>query len=1203
MRQSVDNSVRITPVVHREHLVEQEVIVQVTVSMKVMSAGDGYKYLLKSVVAGDGNRALSSPMTRYYTEAGTPPGRWIGSGLHALGDGRIVEGDPVTEPQLALLLGLGRDPVTGNQLGRPYRQFTSTSQRIVARVARLSDGLTDSQRADAVTVITAEENELGQRRAVAGFDFTFSVPKSLSVLWGVADAGTQAMIVEAHHQAVRETLALMERAIAATRTGSSNGEGAVAQADVVGLIAAAFDHWDSRLGDPQLHTHVVVSNKVQTVGDGRWRSLDSRALHAATVAISEHYNAILADHVTRVFGLDWEARVRGKDRNPSWELAVVDDQLVREFSGRTHMIDAEKNRLVDDYEATHGRPPSRTTVIRLRAQATLSTRPQKEIHSLADLTHSWRARAERILDSSLPDWVRRITQLTAPGASLRADDIDAELVVTIGHAVVEAVSRKRSTWGHWNLWAEASRQTMGLRFASTEDRESVIAQIVHEAESASVTITPPEGRFSPAQFQRSDGTTRFRPRHATVFTFDALLAAEDRLLTRAESTASSRVSAATVARVARHKHHGNLLSQEQATALEQVAVSGRQVDVLIGPAGAGKTTAMHALRRAWQAEHGRGSVVGLAPSAAAAKVLADDLGVECENTAKWLHEHDRGRASFGPGQLVIIDEATLAGTLALDRLTGLAENAGAKVLLVGDWAQLQSVDAGGAFNLLASTRGNPPELTEVHRFSHDWEKSASLELRHGRATAVDTYIQHNRVREGSTAQMLDAAYAAWRNDVASGRSSVLVTDARQTVVDLNTRARAERILSGDTEAGAETRVADGNHVSAGDLIITRANDRRLTTGRIGWVRNGDRWRVLSVGDDGSLIAEPLDHTRGHVTLPAAYVAEHVDLGYAVTAHRAQGLTVDSAHVVVNASTTRENLYVAMTRGRDTNTAYVALDQPGDTHTPPNPDDISARTVLFGVLQHSGAELSAHQMIDAEQDRWTSVAQLAAEYETIAAAAQRVRWATLIRRSGLTEEQAETVIESESFGPLTAELRRAEAHHYDVEVLLLRLIRRRTLADATDVGAVLTSRLRHAVTNSGSHRSAPDLIAGLIPAARGPMDADMREALDDRTGRIAVRSRALVQAAMEAHEPWLMKLGSPPEGPTERTEWLTAAATVAAYRDRWHLDGASLKCRKECDLQRLEAARAIQAIRRARAVADPAGAAVERAPESRIAALP
>src|SRR5690606_16042267 len=151
-------------------------------------------------------------------------------------------------------------------------------------------------------------------------------------------------------------------------------------------------------------------------------------------------NAVLADRITQTFGLEWEARGRGKDRNPSWELSAVSDKLVREFSGRARMIEVEKDRLVAEYEAGHGRRPSRTTVIRLRAQATLSTRPTKQIHSLADLTRGWRTRAERTLGQSHSEWTRQIARTARQSPGLRADDVDVELLTTLGWSIVNAVS-------------------------------------------------------------------------------------------------------------------------------------------------------------------------------------------------------------------------------------------------------------------------------------------------------------------------------------------------------------------------------------------------------------------------------------------------------------------------------------------------------------------------------------------------------------------------------------------------------------------------------------------------------------------------------------------------------------------------------------------------------------------------------------------
>ena len=972
-----------------------------TVSMRVMSAGDGYKYLLRTIAAVD----------EVLLGEGTPPGNWMGSALPGLGDGQIGAADQVSEAQLQLLIGMGRDPITGKPLGRAFPRYVSVADRISERVKGLDAGLGMGERAEEVARIEAEETERGNRRAVAGFDYTFSVPKSVSVLWGVADAGTQALIAQAHHEAVTEVLEFMEREVAATRTGYTAADGAVAQVDVTGLVATAFDHYDSRSSDPQLHKHVVVSNKVQTALDGRWRSLDGRPMHATVVALSEHYNAVLADRLTGMLGLGWEARDRGWDRNPAWEIVEVGEELIEEFSTRSHDIDTEADRLIAAYVAEHGRRPSAKTIVRLRAQATLATRPEKQTHSLADLTAGWRDRATAVLGEDATGWASRITQ-TQAARPLRADDVPLEVIAELGQTVVETVREKRSTWRRWNLHAEASRQSMGWRFASVRDREAIVAMIADAAEQASLRLTPPELALSPVVFRRQDGTSVFRPRHSTVFSSTMLLEAEDRLLHLASTRTGPTVDVETVERIAaKPDRQGRVLGADQADALTKIAVSGRVLDVLVGPAGAGKTTAMNALRRAWEKQHGFGSVVGLAPSAVAAQVLGDDLGIATENTAKWWQNHLTRGDTFKAGKLVIIDEASLAGTLSLDRITALAAEAGAKVLLVGDYGQLQSVDAGGTFGMLVADRHHDaPELVDVHRFIHDWEKTASLDLRHGRTSVIDTYLGNHRITDGDGKEMIDAAYAAWRADRDTGRVSVLIAETREDVTALNARARADLILEGRITPAREATLVEGTLAGVGDTIITRRNERRLRTGTgRNWVRNGETWRITDVCEDGSITIRKPGRRFGSIVLPADYVAEHVDLGYAVTAHRAQGITVDTAHVLVEPTTTRENFYVAMTRGKASNRAYVVLDRPDPTHSAPHPvdnEEATGRSVLFGVLQHSGAEVSAHETITAEQDQWGSIAQLAAEYETIATAAQHDRWATLICISGLTDDQAE-----------------------------------------------------------------------------------------------------------------------------------------------------------------------------------------------------
>lgn len=432
--------------------------------------------------------------------------------------------------------------------------------------------------------------------------------------------------------------------------------------------------------------------------------------------------------------------------------------------------------------------------------------------------------------------------------------------------------------------------------------------------------------------------------------------------------------------------------------------------------------------------------------------------------------------------------------------------------------------------------------------------------------------------------MTDAAYTAWRHDRQQGLASVLIAETRENVTALKVRARADLILDGTLKPGPEITLSDGSMAGAGDTIITRHNDRQLRN-RHSWVYNGQTWTITAVRHDVSVTIRPPGSEFGNsIVLPAEYVADHVDLGYAVTAHRAQGITTDTAHVLVEPTTTRENLYVAMTRGRESNRAYVILDRPDDhatAHLGDNPD-ATARTVLYGVLQHSGAELSAHETITAEQDQWGSIAQLAAKYETIAAAAQHDRWTTLITTSGLTTEQAQAVIDSDAYGALTAELCRAEANHHNVDTLLPRLIAARGFAGADDIASVLHHRLANATTRpagSGRTRQAPRLIAGLIPEATGPMTPDMQQAMTERRHLIETRAEAVLDTALHTHEPWVTALGPIPASGRDRQQWRRRAVVIAAYRDRYQItDSTPLGAQPESTAQKIDRARAETALR-------------------------
>ncbi|HEY8619012.1 MAG TPA: MobF family relaxase, partial [Dermatophilaceae bacterium] len=261
----------------------------VTMSIRRMSLGAGYRYLMSSVARADGSGHTASALTRYYAQSGTPPGRFLGRGLAGLDNGNgVAVGSTVTEEHLFRMLGMLQDPITGEQLGRPpaRRGAASVDSRGVTRKAPAP---------------------------VAGFDLTFSAPKSVSVVWAVADQATQGLIYAAHQRALDHVIRYAEERVFSSRSGS----GGVVQEDIRGVVAAAFDHWDSRAGDPQLHTHVVVMNRVQTM-DGVWRTLDSRGLFRSVVGLSEMYNGVLSDYLTEALGWGWEGCARRHSDVPKY---------------------------------------------------------------------------------------------------------------------------------------------------------------------------------------------------------------------------------------------------------------------------------------------------------------------------------------------------------------------------------------------------------------------------------------------------------------------------------------------------------------------------------------------------------------------------------------------------------------------------------------------------------------------------------------------------------------------------------------------------------------------------------------------------------------------------------------------------------------------------------------------------------------------
>lgn len=1052
----------------------------VTMSIRRMSLGAGYRYLMSSVARLDGGAAAVSGLTRYYAESGTPPGRFLGRGLAGLANGAgLAAGSTVTEEHLWRMLGMLQDPLTGEQLGRPP-------------IARRE-------------WIDCHGRTKNAALPVAGFDLTFSAPKSVSVAWALAGPATREAIHTAHLQALEFIIAHAESNVFASRSGP----GGIVQEDIRGIVAAAFDHWDSRAGDPQLHTHVVVMNRAQTA-DGLWRTLDSRALFKEAVGLSELYNGVLSDLLTSTLGWGWDPARRRHSPVPKWEVAGVPERLQAEFSQRTSAIEESTKALVAGFVASHGRQPVAREIIQMRQQATLETRPDKHLRPLGEMVADWRRRATPVIGEDQVGWVAGLAGRNDLPLLTSADLTDA-MCQDVARLTVEAVSGSRATFTRSNVFAEAVRQVHGVRFARPAERVRVVERVIDLALDQSLLLTPPELTQVPQTLQRPDGTSRLRPRNASRYTTRDLLDAETRLVDAGRATDGPSVAPAVAKGICALPIDGvsHPLSVEQAAAVCSVTTSGRVLDVLVGAAGTGKSTTMRAVRATWEAEHGPGSVVGLAPSAAAAEVLADAVGVPTENTAKWLTEASRqpqrradldalarqlnraspslrtrallararkirneiNRWALRPRQLVIIDEASMAGTLDLDALNAQARGAGAKILLAGDWAQLSPVSAGGAFRLVAQDRDDPATLTDVHRFQNAWERAASLQLRDGKPEAADVYAARGMVVGGDRESALDLLYDAWRQDTARGKRSLMIANDAETVRDLNQRARNDRITSGDVAANG-VDLADGTAAGAGDLIVTRRNARTLKSG-IGWVKNGDQWRVTTVNCDGSV---DVKCTFGSctATLPAEYVNQHVELGYAMTAHRVQGRTVDTAHAFVMATTTREPLYVMATRGRESNRLYVdtTYDPDVDTAHEPAPEG-DATELLRVVLATTGSDASATDTLDEEWSRARNPTRVTSERRLITRHARDHLYGEMLISAGLTADNLQALRNSTTWGSITGSLRAAEAMELDIEEGIRVVLG--GLRPLADVATDLDQRLRSWVVVSMERASANSVI--------------------------------------------------------------------------------------------------------------------------------
>ena len=525
-----------------------------TMSIHKLTAGSGYDYLTRQVAAQDVTEKGHAGLASYYTAKGEAPGQWVGSGMAGI-EGLSV-GDAVTAEQMQALFGSGHHPLAqqrraelqgpaltdqdlraATRLGMPYKVYSGDVSafrlEVAQRIAELNLSRGVSGRAVRDVAVSVEERarirtevaveffraEHGRdpddareiaatiakhsrprTTAVAGYDLTFSPVKSVSTLWAIADPATATRIERAHQAAVKDALQFLEEHALFTRLGT-NG---VRQVNVQGIVATAFTHRDSRAGDPDLHTHVAVANKVQT-DDGRWLSIDGRVLYKANVSASEQYNTSLEKHLRADVGLrfeehpDLDARKR-----PVREVVGVDPRLNERWSARRASIEARRAVLAQQFQSAHGRPPTEVESIQLAQQATLETREaKKEPHSLAERRQAWHQQALEVLGGE--DAIASIVQAAmAPpaGAETRVDSTWIEATAKQIVATLEARRSARSL-------ARPGRRLRRARYAdlTVDDLDRVVGLLVDEALSQhSVRLSDGDGVTEPAQLV--DATTK-----------------------------------------------------------------------------------------------------------------------------------------------------------------------------------------------------------------------------------------------------------------------------------------------------------------------------------------------------------------------------------------------------------------------------------------------------------------------------------------------------------------------------------------------------------------------------------------------------------------------------------------------------------------------------------------------------------------------
>ena len=545
--------------------------------------------------------------------------------------------------------------------------------------------------------------------------------------------------------------------------------------------------------------------------------------------------------------------------------------------------------------------------------------------------------------------------------------------------------------------------------------------------------------------------------------------------------------------------------------------------------------------RLWTAFTGR-RVIGLTTSTNAARVLEHEGLAESYNIAEFLGKTEgsdelRRPVPLHQDDVLVLDEASQLSTADLAMIGEAARQAGARVIATGDTAQLGAVDAGGMFRLLA--REVPAaELHEVRRFDAPWEREASVRLRAGDLAAVAAYDRHGRIRGADAEAAYDRAASMWLADHLRGKTVLLLAGSNAEAADLSRRVQARLIQLGAV-GPPQAALSDGNQAGVGDLVRARLNTEIDAGGRK--LTNRDTLKITALrGPDAEVRRQRQDGTWTEpFRVPRSYLAHNAELGYAGNVHVAQGRTVDTAHLLVTDSLSRQALYVGMTRGREANTAHVVTGKTAPPGKKPY-QQAAPESVLASVLQRDAGDLSATEQIRQAQEWAGGTGHL---LHLWSAATRQALYPDIDERikAGLTGTEGWRYVREHSRQVLQHTLREAQLAGHDVGEIIER-ITAAPMDGARSVSSVLHDRLQRL--------QLPGQGYGVTWAQRTPQHApamahELAAGLDDRR-------RELGEQALQHPEPWLTRhLGAPPgpdASPVLREDYARRAGTAAAYRE-------------------------------------------------------